>query len=877
MSVKYIFIILYTIIYTVHCGELVSIRSAVRGSERRVVFDITEKAQYNIEKGTNSLKLTISNSVLSKNFKQANFSSNLIDNIKVAEQSGNILATFRLSNKTDYRLFELNEDNYYKIVIDFFFNNSKEVVPVPLEKKEVIKPDQAGKIDPKTIDTNVINISNLEKLYSENKYREFISKAMTLKNRTGSTSFDDKLLNSMIELVKQGDNQFAPEALNLFKSKIENEPKTNSDKSILAMLYVANDRADLAEELYVSIIETSKEKSSEIDNKIVFLPEVVNEPTIGKGLLGTDISFRTLVLYASILIFFLVTLLVLIRRNSSRKRIMDELNREFTDSEADNEEQRLKRSLIDGINDMDRSIEDEGTTSGIDENVKDKIFELYDNGYTNREIAETLAVSIDTVSFVIRSKGGIDNAMKADIKEVEITYNDISGLIPDVRRLYNDGFNSNQIATRLKAKQEDVNQALSMITNEVKGKYEDEEDKSELIKKLASEGKSKKEISEKLGIGLDEVEFAASLFDIEFSESQLKDSSYDIKGVSSELDFETDEHELINDDINQDELPVKSESFEEESNQDLSMDHNEYDDDKQVSSPLKPTEVEEDLELNETLQESFEEESVSDDIIDIEESNIEEKVENSSNSLEQKIEEEEIEANKIFDSIPDDDQEITVEMDSPLNDALETYNNVSKVQFSEEIDSPELVFSDPDIDDHDIEQLRQNIQTRFSDIFDYEGDMLSGKSKLTEKMDIPIIEENVEEPAIDLSVDENLESIENIEDSSQETSEIVNQNDIDALFNANNKNETANPVKKENAKVNQADIDALFNQNNKKAEEPKKAETKKVNQNDIDELFNANKKTENVKPVKNENTKVNQADIDALFNQNNKKAEEPKK
>ncbi|MBN1971230.1 MAG: hypothetical protein JXR48_05340, partial [Candidatus Delongbacteria bacterium] len=102
----------------------------------------------------------------------------------------------------------------------------------------------------------------------------------------------------------------------------------------------------------------------------------------------------------------------------------------------------------------------------------------------------------------------------------------------------------------------------------------------------------------------------------------------------------------------------------------------------------------------------------------------------------------------------------------------------------------------------------------------------------------------------------------------------VNQNDIDALFNANKKTETAKPVKIENTKVNQADIDALFNQNNIKTEEPKKAKTTKVNQNDIDALFNANNKTEVANPSKNANSKVNQADIDALFNQNNRKEKE---
>ena len=300
------------------------------------------------------------------------------------------------------------------------------------------------------------------------------------------------------------------------KGSSRSNPDDLSIKAKLASLYQFAGKKYEAELIYTDIISSTPKIADpveDVSNSSTETEDLNSDEQDSISSILPELTPLQLSIYGSIIV--LLVLLLILRRAKAKadKKFYDNLEDEFDSSDADKEEEAFKQGL--------QSLDDDMDDSSMSPEQKAQIYELYNQGLTNKEIAHSLSLSVDAVSFIIRENGGIDNEMKKEDVVKEKSY-DISGLIPQIRRLYNEGLSAEEIADSLEVDINDVNETLAMISNENVDEDENE-DKSEQIKQLASEGLTKNQIAENLKIGIDEVEFAASLFDISFNESQIAD------------------------------------------------------------------------------------------------------------------------------------------------------------------------------------------------------------------------------------------------------------------------------------------------------------------------------------------------------------------
>lgn len=224
----------------------------------------------------------------------------------------------------------------------------------------------------------------------------------------------------------------------------------------------------------------------------------------------------------------------------------------------------------------EHSSEDDYVSISLDDSTRDRIIELYDDGYTNREIAEQLKISYDEVNFIIRSLGEADNEAKNKNKDVlnskaggiSDSQNEETLQMKEIQDLYRQGVSIDELMTYFKKPKDEIEFIISLIPHKQEPEksspaqsqqsnffqnddqaLEDETDQLPYkIKELAEMGLSRRLIAEELKIGIDEVDFAAAMFKIGFT-----DSVVDIPSVNVDKSDLTSDELLAN--------PMKTDLF----------------------------------------------------------------------------------------------------------------------------------------------------------------------------------------------------------------------------------------------------------------------------------------------------------------------------
>ncbi|PID30767.1 MAG: hypothetical protein CR982_00785 [Candidatus Cloacimonadota bacterium] len=848
----YKLIILLAIPYFLFSYELKSIRYGVHEKKRRVVLDFDKRVKYFLSKEESNLIFTVDSCSKSNTFKKDKTDGNLVSGYSVSEDKESCIVKISFKKNISYKVEDLTGNNFFKVVIDF------------KKKGNTIENDS------KNTSREVIDKKLLLNLYEENDLENFIR---YIKDYKKNNTLDDDLIikysDALFKELKKGKEIDREELIQLLKERSEKDPDNLKIKVKLAHIYNLFDKKYDAELIYNYIITSTPEivdQKENNENKEVLLnnPPEINETT--ESIFPKLSSYEIIVYGSPILIIITIILFFKIRSNANKK-FYENLDKEFDSEDADREEEEFKKGV--------KYLEDNTEENPVNPDQKSKVYELHNEGLSNKDIADALSLSVDAVSFLISKNGGVDNGIKREVSNKEKSY-DISGLIPDIRKLYNENKRSREISDILKIDISDVNEVIDMISNE---NDEDSEDKSDQIKQLASEGFSKNQIAEKLKIGVDEVEFAASLFDIDFDEKNVEDlenikeedieeeglgfNDVDVRDVNSESDTEDDEDDVplvMEDSYEFTELP----DFE----SDLEL--NEINDEDEIlfSDDLKE-QIKSLREENEDLEENTEilnRVKVNNSFTD---SNFDNKnqsaVENKKDSFEDQITED-IEKRSEF---------LTTETKEPLpqksleedKTEVETNNSFDETNVetpNHNIENENFQLKDSyyeNFNEKDIIDYRKNIQNRFSDIFDYNKNLL-------DKGSTPINEVNeIEKVISDKYKKEN--SVNDIPvEASNESSKVVDQSNIDALFANNGKSVEAS---NESSKVvDQSNIDALF-ANNGKSVEASNESSKVVDQSNIDALFANNGKSVE---ASNESSKVvDQSNIDALFANNGKSSE----
>lgn len=255
-----------------------------------------------------------------------------------------------------------------------------------------------------------------------------------------------------------------------------------------------------------------------------------------------------------------------------------------TNSSADLENESFPEENIEEENDSDNedyTNPEAALSEMLDDNLRARIFELYEDGYSNAEIAEQLSVSVDEVTFVLSSAGEVDNAQKRGEEEYlnekaggVLEESDEASVVRKVKELALNGKTKEEIAEEVGKTFSEVEEILDLNLSEANNTDNqaseqefvvEEDDQLKAIIELAEQGKSKIEIAEELGIGLDEVEFAASLNNLTISE----ESSFKNSNEEPSDNNEHDNKEMADSDIPEDtglnaEIPDEPEIAEEE-------------------------------------------------------------------------------------------------------------------------------------------------------------------------------------------------------------------------------------------------------------------------------------------------------------------------
>ncbi len=233
---------------------------------------------------------------------------------------------------------------------------------------------------------------------------------------------------------------------------------------------------------------------------------------IDEKFLTSDNFLIYLIAILAILIIILTIFYLILKKRDAKKedqRIADILENKLEDKaetpsqtvakDAKSEEKELaqkkRESQLSQILDIDPEKE-----LSINENIREKIIELFDDGYSNKEISEGLKISKDEVDFVVKSIGEVDNAQSASYLETE------NNLEEEEVKPLND---------------KEKKQPLTSLPPKANPKEDqDLEEKLVAIKELASLGKTKKEIAQELNLGIDEITLMINLYKIELKDPE---------------------------------------------------------------------------------------------------------------------------------------------------------------------------------------------------------------------------------------------------------------------------------------------------------------------------------------------------------------------
>jgi len=514
MKNRYLFILILSL-FTIPLlsASLFQIRSNIGVSKQRLVFDIDGSINYKVSKDKRSVIIEINNCFLPAKVKRQKIEGRFINNFKLRKEgSRKVVATFTLVDDYKFNVFRMKnvvvDKNKNikgdKIVLDVSgkrkSSKRKSVKTKDTEKKvsklkKTVKPAKKKEIKPTFTLASVIDS------YQNKKYME------TIKLATGVLKAKPRLLaakyyRALSQKALASLNKNSKNKLKLLKTAAASLENVLADSAGFVEARTA----------IVEIYRLLKDDDKALEHNMIFMSYLDNKQSeAGSG-----------------------TSKLLQSQHSEYSGIVDSSKLELQPENI----AKTKEELEPLVEDKLESPGGESTISislGLDQNIRDRVCELFDDGFTNREIAEALEISKDEVDFVIRSIDEEDNEKKKDKEEYlneELTgvseVDNVGDIAEEVLRLKEEGFSAQEIAEKLEKNIGEVDFILSIDEKKKAGMIKTDIEKQETVVSdteeressaadiisLAKQGLSKKEIAEKLLIGLDEVEFAVSLYDI---------------------------------------------------------------------------------------------------------------------------------------------------------------------------------------------------------------------------------------------------------------------------------------------------------------------------------------------------------------------------
>jgi len=576
-------------------ASLFQIRSNIGVSKQRLVFDIDGSINYKVSKDKRSVIIEINNCSLPAKVNRQKIEGRFVNNFKLKKEgSSKVVATFTLADDYKFNVFRMNnvvvdkKRNIKgdKIVLDVSTkrgSSKRKAVKAKETKKAVSKSTKKKKIKP------VATLASVIDSYHDKKYTETINQATAVLKanpRLLLAKYYQALSRKALALSNKN-NKKKLKSLKTAAASLENvlADSTNFSEARTAIVEIYrllkdDDKALEHNMIFMSNLN-SKQPLSNLDTTQLLKPQdskysgIVDSSKLEiQPKNSENISyFKIIISIVAVIVLLLLFLLIFLKRRINKQLLEEIEDEEIEESSSESQLTKESKKSEDEVEkieeeieqplavpaeelivtktqeELDSYIEDKLETSrgessisislGLDQNIRDRVCELFDDGFTNREIAEALEISKDEVDFIIRSIDEEDNEKKKDKDEYlneELTgvsdAENIDDIAGEVVRLKEEGLSAPEIAEKLEKNIAEVDFILSIDEKKKAGKVkaaiknegqteaaavpntEEKENSVTDIISLAEQGLSKKEISEKLMIGLDEVEFAVSLYNI---------------------------------------------------------------------------------------------------------------------------------------------------------------------------------------------------------------------------------------------------------------------------------------------------------------------------------------------------------------------------
>lgn len=634
MKRSIILIIILFLVNSLSAGYLNRIRSGLHPTYYRLVFDIERPATYTYDVSGDMLTLQINTTKKATGFSQPRMNSDFVKNFDITQKGENLVCSIRFNGSP--KVFDVKGD-LLKVIVDIKKTKPAQKPTTPKPKEETHTFDKLKD----SFNENKLDDAkrHADALYSENAAQEVMLYSAYIYDKYGREQNNKDVMKKSIDIYE-----------NLLK-----KDSLNMDlRGKAADLYMLLGDTLRAEEHYAIIMKGFKEDEEETQPSLVDSSKLVAQEEPEDTISAFD-EYMPYLMYGGAGLVVIILVIYLFVKGSNRRNIYDDFDDGFDISEESIDEvqeeillnddddddtlikeessvnfedddaiitkkeskdfeileaaKKAKKRKVKPEPELEPEIEDStpfskgsvnvaATVMG-DDGIKDRILELYEDGYTNREISEQVKTSVDEIDFIIRKHGGVDNELKK--KNPDYINEQLGGVEdeeePDVmdkvKYLYEEGISPREIANELdldidrvkfiiSISQEsnsmpDVDDEPVVATGKTPSeapKQEEDLDKVSKIKELAAKGFGKNEVASMLSVGLDELEFIASMEGIAFKGESQVDVELDETPESDEEDIpvfpdgDDDDKDIPvfseDDEFEPEVKPVKEESVEEE-------------------------------------------------------------------------------------------------------------------------------------------------------------------------------------------------------------------------------------------------------------------------------------------------------------------------